>query len=169
MTLQALEPQAIVILSTVAAEAGDSSSGSWSMVTNTILNRFALGNNPASKHGDWKGMSLIDICKKGFDGARMQTPEYRRACEYYSNRISSSPDPKLEEIILICHPIILSTVPDNTGGCVLYYSPKLQAALHLKNANQYAAAPHWDFTVLEEVFPPGLDGSDFKCYRYKTP
>ena len=172
MTLQPLEPVSIVILSTVAAEAGDSSSGAWSLVTNTIMNRFVEGQE-CDKLGygfEWRGMSLIQICEHGFDGCRLKTPEYRRATEYYSNRISSAPDPKLEEIILTCHPIILSTVPDNTGGAVLYFSPKAQAALHAERPDVYLSdIPKWaQSDKVEPVIVPSLlDADDFKAFRYK--
>jgi hypothetical protein len=169
-----LEPVSIVILSTVAAEAGDSSSGAWSLVTNCIINRFAQGS-ACDKLGygyEWRGLSLIDICDKGFDGARLKTPEYRRALEYYSNRITSAPDPKLEEIILVCHPIILSVTPDNTGGCTLYYSPKLQAALHRKDPVHYTSdKPFWASSpkVEQVLFIPGLlQSDDYAVYRYKA-
>lgn len=64
-------------------------------------------------------------------------------------------------------PIYKGEEADNTEGCVLYYSPKAQAALHKKNPSNYAQKPNWNFEILEEVKVSGAEKDDFKFYKYK--
>lgn len=171
--LEPLDQDSIVILSTVYSEGGNSSPGAWAMITNCILNRFVQGANcDKLGHGfEWRGMNLIQICKTGFDGCKFVTPNYREAFEYFSNRISQSPKPFFEEMILTCHPIIKCDVLDNTGGATLYFSPKAQAALHAKDPDQYKSViPAWAKSDLVEPVsvPYLLDTDDFFVMRYKA-
>ena len=159
--LESLDPDTILTLSTLVGEAGNSSNGAWKAVAHVICNR--VGKR------EWaKLLTPGAVCQySGFDAETQRTQGFREAMEYFSSRISQSPEPHLEEILLAVHPIIKGIEPDNTGNALLYFSPRTQAALHAKFPDSYAMKPKWNFDVLKQVFPPNLTpADDFLMYTY---
>lgn len=117
---------------------------------------------------EWKKYDSITkvIKNSGFDAYTTKNAPHQTAINYFSNRNFSNNS--IEKLIDIAASVYYGIAKDNTGGAVLYYSPKAQEALHKKFPNIYrSAVPSWVNSKVEEVKVPGTENDDFKFYRYK--
>lgn len=154
-----LSDDEILLVTTIYGEAGGCSEDSWKALANIIMNRIGTR--------EWKNYTNpVDIIKNtGFDAYTNPNAPYRKAETYFKNRDFS--DEKIEKLVQTVIPIFRGETEDTTNGCVLYYSPEAQKALHQKYPHLYGENPSWDFTQLEEVKISGTENDDFKFYKYK--
>lgn len=152
-----------ILVATVYGEAANSSETAWQAIAFVIKNR--VGKR------EWTQYKTIgDIIKKtGFDAYTQRNVPYISAEKYLNeNQDVKGNNTKIEKLISVLTPIYLNQGTDITGGAVLYYSPKAQAALHKINPRTWKEKPNWNFSMLTEVKIPGLIASDdFKFYKYK--
>lgn len=149
----------ILFVSTIAGEAGNSSSASWKAIAHVIMNRF--------KYKEWRKHQTIKdiILKTGFDAATQKNKPFLSA---YNSLSAGKPSPLVLQIIAAVQPIYDRTIKDPTGKVVLYYSPRAQSSLSRSKPHLYKSTPAWDFNLLEEVKISGTENDDFKWYRYKN-
>lgn len=152
-----------ILAATVYGEAANSSEVAWQAIAFVIKNR--VGKREWTQY-----KTISDIIKKtGFDAYTQRNVPYISAETYLNeNQDVKGNNTKIEKLISVLTPIYLNKGTDITGGAVLYYSPKAQAALHKINPNTWKEKPNWNFSILTEVKIPGLIASDdFKFYKYK--
>lgn len=152
-----------ILVATVYGEAANSSEAAWQAIAFVIKNR--VGKREWTQY-----KTISDIIKKtGFDAYTQRNVPYISAEKYLNeNQDVKGNNAKIEKLISVLTPIYLNKGTDITGGAVLYYSPKAQAALHKINPNTWKEKPNWNFSMLSEVKIPGLIASDdFKFYKYK--
>ena len=149
----------ILFVSTIAGEAGNSSSASWKAIAHVIMNRF--------KYKEWRRYQTINdvILKTGFDAATQKNQPFLSA---YNSLSAGKPSPLVLRIIAAVRPIYDGMIKDPTGKVVLYYSPRAQSSLSRSKLHSYKPTPAWNFNLLEEVKIAGTENDDFKWYRYKN-
>ena len=152
-----------LLVATVYGESANSSETAWQAIAFVIKNR--VGKREWTQY-----KTISDIIKKtGFDAYTQRNVPYVSAEKY----LNDNPDlegnnTKIEKLISVLSSVYLNKKTDITGGAVLYYSPKAQAALHKINSKTWKEKPNWNFSMLTEVKITGLSTSDdFKFYKYK--
>lgn len=154
-----LSEDEILLVTAIYGEAADCSKNAWEAIANVIMNR--VGTH------EWKKYTNpVDIIKyTGFDAYNNPNEPYRQAKVYFENRDYSNS--KIEEMVQTVIPILRGEAEDITGGCVLYYSPEAQKALHKEYPQAYPEVPGWTQSPkVEYVEIDGLENDDFKFYRY---
>jgi RHS repeat-associated protein len=143
-----------IFISTVYGEAASCSIEGQRAIANVVMNRVK------GKRDNWANRNtVLDVIKNtGFDAYTHKNSPYKQMENYLNNRTYI--DNKKEELIWVVLHTMDGTWSDNTGGCVLYYSPRAQQQL-------YGKAPNWDFSQLEKVDIWGAGNDDLAFYRYK--
>ena len=100
----------ILFVSTIAGEAGNSSSASWKAIAHVIMNRF--------KYKEWRRYQTINdvILKTGFDAATQKNQPFLSA---YNSLSAGKPSPLVLRIIAAVRPIYDGMIKDPTGKVVL--------------------------------------------------
>jgi len=151
-----------LLVATVYGESAGSSETAWQAIAFVIKNR--VGRREWIHH-----KTISDVIKKtGFDAHTQRNTPYVLAEKYLNeNKDRQGSNKRIEELIATLAPIHLGKKTDITGGAVLYYSPKAQAALNKLNPKIWKETPNWNFSLLSEATIPGLlNSDDFKFYKY---
>lgn len=153
-----------LFVATVYGEAVSESKASWMAIGHVIKNRVGTR--------EWRDLKTVsDVIKKsGFDAYKHQTDLFKSAMKAMigmDGALAADAPKKLDEIVKVLRPVYEGKDEDNTGGAVLYYSPKAQKSLHKKYPSMYKELPPWNFKVLEEVKVNGTEADDFKFYKYR--
>ncbi|WP_256701028.1 RHS repeat domain-containing protein [Paenibacillus sp. P46E] len=158
-----LTEELVIMIATIYGEAANSSETSWEVIANVMMNRVETG--------EWKKYtSVLEIIKHtGFDAYTQKNQPYKEAMDYLESRggKGSKENTYIEKLIQTVVDVYFNKREDITGGAVLYYSPKAQAALHNKYPKSYKENPPWNVKLLTQVKIKGLENDDFKFYKYK--
>lgn len=152
-----------LLVATIYGEAANSSETAWQAIAFVIKNR--VGKREWTRY-----KTIADIIKStGFDAHKHRNAPYVAAEQYLNENVAHAGNNKrIEKMIEVLTPVYLNQKGDITGGAVLYYSPKAQAALHKTNPKMWKQQPGWNFALLQEVnIPALLPSDDFKFYKYK--
>lgn len=151
-----------LFVSTVAGEVGGHGETAQRSVANIIMNRVG---HPRFKYSD----TVENVIKTPGQFTCYEKPNvpFTRMKNYLKNRDGS--DRVMENIINTAMNVYHKKEPDNTGGAVLFYSPKAQAEQHERNSAEYLAPrpSDWNWDELYEVDVPGVTGENFRFYKYK--
>jgi len=123
-----------LLVATVYGEAANSSETAWKSVAYVMKNR--VGKREWTRY-----KSVSDIIKNtGFDAHTQRNGPYVTAEKYLQeNGAQAGKNARIERMIEVLTPVYLGSEADVTGGAVLYYSPKAQAALHKTNPKMWPA------------------------------
>lgn len=164
-----------IFIATIFGETSVSSNASGVAVANVIMNRL---NPSCDKTGYWSKYTTVTdiIINTGFDaykhGHGDPNSNYSQAMEYMNHPDTFEGYSKIpvfiDQLIELTLPVYEKKANDITEGCVYYYSPELQAKLHIENPSLYKEEPDFfredvEFVQIEELSAT----DDFAFYRYK--